>query len=208
LSSLSLGVLYLASRSPQRAMLLTRAGIAFTVVDSTCDEESVSFPNPQVLALERARAKAAAAILSADQRASKPAVVLGADTVVALGQQIFGKPADRADAVRILSQLQGTTHTVYTGHCCLRMDAGNQGEASRIAMTRVTMRSMSPQDIESYVASGESDGRAGAYAIQETGDRFVAELQGSWDTVVGLNVAMSARLYMECTESWPDGYRA
>jgi septum formation protein len=88
------------------------------------------------------------------------------------------------------------------------MDAGNQGEASRIAMTRVTMRSMSPQDIEAYVASGESDGRAGAYAIQETGDRFVAELQGSWDTVVGLNVAMSARLYLECTESWPDGYRA
>ncbi|HEX3132660.1 MAG TPA: Maf family protein [Planctomycetota bacterium] len=201
-------MLYLASRSPQRAMLLTRAGIAFTVVDSTCDEESVSFPNPQVLALERARAKAAAAVLSTNQRAGKPAVVLGADTVVALGQQVFGKPADRADAVRILSQLQGTTHTVYTGHCCLRLDTGNEGEASRIAMTRVTMRAMSAQDIEAYVASGESDGRAGAYAIQETGDRFVAEMQGSWDTVVGLNVAMSARLYLECTESWPDGYRA
>jgi septum formation protein len=189
-------------------MLLTRAGIAFTVVDSTCDEESVSFPNPQVLALERARAKAAAAVLSTDQRMSKPAVVLGADTVVALGQQIFGKPTDRADAVRMLGQLQGTTHTVYTGHCCLRVDAGHQGEASRIAMTRVTMRSMSSQDIESYVASGESDGRAGAYAIQETGDRFVAEIQGNWDTVVGLNVAMSARLYRECTDSWPTGYRA
>ena len=189
-------------------MLLTRAGITFTLVDSTCDEESVSFPNPQVLALERARAKAAAAVLSADQRAGIPAVVLGADTVVALGSQLFGKPADRADAVRMLSQLQGTTHTVYTGHCCLRVDAGNHGEASRIAMTRVTMRAMSQTDIEAYVASGESDGRAGAYAIQESGDRFVAELQGGWDTVVGLNVAMCARLYMECTESWPDGYRA
>jgi len=208
LSGLSLGVLYLASRSPQRAMLLTRAGIAFTVVDSTCDEESVSFPNPQVLALERARAKAAAAVLNADQRACKPAIVLGADTVVALGSQLFGKPANRADAVRMLGQLQNTTHTVYTGHCCLRVDAGNHGEASRIAMTRVTMRPMSQQDIEAYVASGESDGRAGAYAIQETGDRFVSELQGGWDTVVGLNVAMTARLFMECTESWPDGYRA
>jgi len=188
-------------------MLLSRAGITFTVVDSTCDEESVSFPNPQVLALERARAKAAAAVLSAAQRAENPAVVLGADTVVALGSQVFGKPADRADAVRMLSQLQGTTHTVYTGHCCLRVDPAGPSEASRIAVTRVTMRPMSQEDIEAYVASGESDGRAGAYAIQETGDRFVADLQGGWDTVVGLNVTMTARLYMECAEAWPDGYR-
>jgi septum formation protein len=69
------------------------------------------------------------------------------------------------------------------------------------------MLPMSQADIEAYVASGESDGRAGAYAIQETGDRFVADLQGAWDTVVGLNVAMMARLYCECTDSWPDGYR-
>lgn len=208
MSGLSLGVLYLASRSPQRAMLLQRAGISFTVVDSTCDEDSVSFPNPQVLALERARAKAAAAVLNADQRGVVPAVVLGADTVVALGNRVFGKPKDRADAVQMLSQLQGTTHTVYTGHCCVRVDAGQGGEAARIAMTRVTMKPMSAAEIEAYVASGESDGRAGSYAIQETGDRYVAELQGNWDTVVGLNVAMSARLYMECTEAWPDGYRA
>jgi septum formation protein len=201
-------VLYLASRSPQRAMLLKRAGIAFIVVDSTCDEESVSFPAPQVLALERARAKAAAAVLTADQRGAVPAVVLGADTVVALGNRVFGKPKDRADAAQMLGQLQGTTHTVYTGHCCMRVDAGQTGEAARIAMTRVTMKPMSSAEIEAYVASGESDGRAGAYAIQETGDRYVAELQGGWDTVVGLNVAMSARLYMECTEAWPDGYRA
>lgn len=188
-------------------MLLQRAGIVFTVVDSTCDEETVCFPNPQMLAIERARAKAAGAVLSADQLKTGPAVVLGADTVVALGSQIFGKPADRADAVRILSQLQGTTHVVYTGHCCRRIDAGNHSEAARIAMTKVTMLPMSRSDIEAYVASGESDGRAGAYAIQESGDRFVADLQGAWDTVVGLNVAMMARLYCECTDAWPDGYR-
>jgi septum formation protein len=189
-------------------MLLRRAGITFTVVDSACDEESVSFPNPQVLALERARAKAKGAVLTGEQRDVVPAVVLGADTVVALGSQVFGKPKDRADAAAMLGQLQGTTHTVYTGHCCVRVDAGHDGEAARIAMTRVTMKPMSPGEIEAYVASGESDGRAGAYAIQETGDRFVAELQGGWDTVVGLNIAMCARLFMECTETWPDGYRA
>lgn len=202
-----LGVLYLASRSPQRAMLLTRAGIPFTVVDSTCDEETVWFPDPRTLALERARAKAAAAVLSADQRAVKPAVILGADTVVALGSEIFGKPADRADAVRILSQLQDSTHTIYTGHCCLRVDAGNAYEATHVAMTHVTMRPMSRQEIEDYVASGESDGRAGAYAIQETGDRFLAGIHGDWDTVVGLNIALTARLHLECTDTWPDGYR-
>ncbi len=208
MSGLSLGVLYLASRSPQRALLLQRAGSFFHVVDSTCVEVVVSSPNPQVLALERARAKAAAAVLDATQRAAVPSVVLGADTVVALGTRIFGKPSDRADAEHILGQLQGTTHTVYTGHCCLRVDAGRHGEASRIAMTRVTMRSMTPQEITAYVAAGESDGRAGAYAIQETGDQFVTNLQGSWDTVVGLNVAMAARLYCECTDTWPDGYHA
>lgn len=189
-------------------MLLTRAGIDFTVVDSTCDEDAITFPNPQVLALERARAKAAAAVLTAAHRATVPAVVLGADTVVALGNRLFGKPRDRAHAAEMLTQLQGTTHSVYTGHCCLRVDNGHSGEAARIAMTRVTMKPMSAAEIEAYVASGESDDRAGAYAIQETADRYVAELQGSWDTVVGLNVAMSARLYLECTETWPDGYRA
>lgn len=201
-----MGVLYLASRSPQRAMLLARAGIAFAVVDSTCDEETVSFADPQRLALERARAKAAGAVLNTDQLAHKPAVVLGADTVVALGAQIFGKPGDRADAVRILGLLQNSMHTVYTGHCCRRVDAGNQREATGVAMTRVTMRPMSRQEIEAYVASGESDGRAGAYAIQESGDRFVANIAGGWDTVVGLTVAMTARLYRECAGDWPDGY--
>lgn len=192
-------VLYLASRSPQRAFLLTRAGIRFTVVDSTCDEETITSIDPPTLALERARAKAAAAVVSAEQRADKPAVVLGADTVAALDGQIFGKPADQTDAVRILGLLQGTTHTVYTGHCCRRVDGGQIRESSDVAMTRVHMRAMSRAEIEAYVASGESAGRAGAYAIQETGDRFVARLEGGWDTVVGLHVAMTARLYLACS---------
>ena len=188
-------------------MLLQRSGIRFMVVDSACDEETVRFPDPETLALERARAKAAAAVLTAEQRAHGPAVVLGADTVIALGSQVFGKPADDADAVRILGQLQGTTHTVYTGHCCRRVDGGKTHEASQVAKTLVTMRAMSPHDIEAYVASGESAGRAGAYAIQESADRFVAELRGGWDTVVGLNVAVTAGLYRECAGVWPEGYR-
>ncbi len=198
-------VLYLASNSPQRAMLLQRAHISFTVVSSSCDEETITAPHPQVLALERARAKAQGAQLPVEQRNDSRSVVVGADTVVALGMTVFGKPRDRADAVRILTSLQGTTHSVFTGHCCLRTTNGQ--EAASIAVAKITMRPMSQDEIKAYVDLGESDGRAGAYAIQESGDRYVTDLQGNWDTVVGLNVAMVARLYRECTDAWPDGYQ-
>jgi septum formation protein len=194
-------VLYLASQSPQRAMLLKKAGIEFCVVPSTCDEETINAPHPQVLALERARGKAKAAVLPAGAMG----VAVGADTVVALGMTVYGKPKDRADAVRILTALQGTTHTVYTGHCCFM--TSDQQEAASIAMTKVTMRPMTSEEINAYVASGESDGRAGAYAIQETGDKYVVDMQGSWDTVVGLNIAVVARLYRQCTDAWPTGYK-
>jgi septum formation protein len=186
-------------------MLLKRANIPFTVVASACDEETISAPHPQVLALERARGKAQGAQLTDEQRRLPQSVILAADTVVALGMTVFGKPRDRADAVRILTSLQGTTHSVFTGHCCVR--PANGQVAANIAVAKVTMRHMTADEINAYVDLGESDGRAGAYAIQETGDRYVTDLQGNWDTVVGLNVAMVARLYRECTDAWPDGYQ-
>ena len=200
-------MLLLASRSPQRALLLERAGIRFRVIASACDEETIIHPNPQMLALERARAKAQGAELDAGNGG---AVILGADTVVAFGTTVFGKPTDRADAVRILSALQGTTHSVFTGHCCLAFGADGKpaGEAARIAVARITMRQLTMDEIHAYVDSGESDGRAGAYAIQETGDRFVVDLQGGWDTVVGLNVAMVVQLHQELTDRVPDGGRS
>ena len=202
-------MLYLASQSPQRALLLTRASIVFSLADSRCDEDAIRHSIPQVLALERARGKARGAVLDVAQLASASAVALGADTVVALGQTAFGKPRDRADAERILGCLQGTTHSVFTGHCCVRFaaDGSVASEAAALTQAKITMRPLSTEEIRAYVVSGESDGRAGAYAIQEHGDRFVIDLQGSWDTVVGLNVATAARLYQECTDVWPEGYR-
>jgi septum formation protein len=186
-------------------MLLKRAGISFTVVASSCDEETITAPHPQVLALERAQAKAKGGLLSDEQRANPNGVIVGADTVVALGTTVFGKPRDRSDAVQILSRLQGTTHSVFTGHCCLHPTNGQL--ASNIAVAKITMRPMTLDEIKAYVDLGESDGRAGAYAIQETGDRYVTDIQGNWDTVVGLNVAMVARLFRECTDTWPAGYQ-
>jgi septum formation protein len=200
-------VLYLASRSPQRSQLLRKASVPFTVVPSTCDEAAIDAPAAQLLALDRACGKAAGADLAGRDRAA-PCVVLGADTVVALGRQAIGKPADRADARRILGMLQGTTHSVITAHCCLLLaaDGSRVKEARGVAIARVTMRSMTPAEIDAYVATGESDDRAGAYAIQETGDRYVVDLEGSHDTVVGLSLATVARLWREVADSPLPGY--
>ncbi len=179
-------------------MLLARAGVDFVVVPTTADEEAICAPVPTALALERARAKALAAVLS-DTLADH--VVLGADTVVALGRDLFGKPHDRADAVRILGRLSGSTHQVITGHHLVHRVGGQiTAEASGVSVAKVTMRTMSPTEIAAYVDSGESDHRAGAYAIQETGDRFVVDVQGNFETVVGLHVATVARLYRELTD--------
>jgi septum formation protein len=191
-------VLFLASQSPQRAMLLQRASVAFTVVPSTGDEDTVRHSNPQALAVARARCKAAGAVLPA----GTDGVVLAADTVVGLGDQIIGSPRDRADAVRILTALSGTTHLVATGHCCIRVSNGHvcEPEAVGLAIARVTFRALTAGEIADYVATGESDGRAGAYAVQEQGDGFVADLQGAWDTVVGLSLATVARIYREVAD--------
>ena len=194
-------MLYLASQSPQRSQLLRKAGVPFAVVPSDCDEETISAPAAQVLALDRACGKAAGARL-APASGNEPRVVLGADTVVALGREVIGKPADRADARRILGRLQGTTHSVITGHCCRLVggDGATLKEARGVAIARVTMRSMSSDEIAAYVDSGESDGRAGAYAIQETADRYVVDLEGSFDTVVGLSLSTVARLWREVAD--------
>lgn len=194
-------MLYLASTSPQRSDLLTRAGIDFQVVTSTTDESTIDIPHPQAMASERARAKAEGAVLAGlSPKWDAGDAVLAADTVVAVGRQIYGKPADDDDAMRILAALSGTTHTVTTAHALMIPQADAQAlVAVGVSMTQVTMRPLMEDEIRAYVASGESNNRAGAYAIQEHGDRFVVELKGSFDTVVGLHVNAVRRLYRECT---------
>ncbi len=175
-------MILLASRSPQRQWLLSRAGLAFRVVGSNVDEEAVLAPSPRALALARARAKARAA-------AVEEGMALGADTVVALDGRVYGSPATRAEARATLGALSGTCHEVITAHCLCRFRAGaSVAEATAVERALVTMRALAGEEIASYVDSGESDGRAGAYAIQERGDRFVSAIDGDWDTIVGLHV--------------------
>ena len=182
-------MLYLASQSPQRATLLTRAAVVFTVIHSSCDEETISAPLPQALAIDRARAKARGA------SAPEGAIVLGADTVVALGREVLGSPRDAAAAAAMLAKLSGTTHQVMTAHCLWR--AGSDVDAVALSTARVTMRPLSPQEISDYAASGEGIGKAGGYAIQEKADRFVVEVQGAIETVIGLHVPTVAKLWRE-----------
>lgn len=191
-------MLYLASRSPQRATLLARAGVVFAVVPCPCDEDTITLPVPQALAIERARAKARAG------QAPAGGVVLGADTVVALGREVLGNPADPAGVAAMLARLSGTTHQVMTAHCLLR--AGGGPEAVALSTARVTMRPLSVEEITAYAATGEGVGKAGGYAIQERADRFVVDLQGAVETVIGLHVPTVAKLWREVAEGVLPGY--
>ena len=165
--------LLLASTSPRRRALLEAAGIPFTAVSPEVEETAPERGDPAAVALENAEAKA---------RAVRGDLVLAADTVVALDGLLLHKPRDDADARRILRALSGTTHVVVTA-IALRV----RGDVHTACVeTRVTMRSLSDTEIDAYVATGESKGKAGAYAIQEHGDRFVERLDGPYDNVVGL----------------------
>ncbi|MBI5723717.1 MAG: septum formation protein Maf [Planctomycetes bacterium] len=179
--------LVLASSSPRRRALLAEAGYVFDVVPSP-------FVEPQIVAgglPPRGYAEALAYFKARSVAARHRQVcVLGADTIVAVGGanpaadgRILGKPSDSADARGMLETLSGSRHAVITGLALL-----GPGPRRTIVSdtTFVTMRKMTTQEIEQYIASGEWIGKAGAYAIQETGDRFITKVEGSWSNVVGL----------------------
>ncbi len=177
----------LASSSPRRHALLRelmgeliRHGtVSFEVCPVDVDETPPAGATPSETARALAEAKARAA------PRGQGAVVVGADTVVvAPDGEILGKPADAEHARQILRRLSGTTHSVITGVCVVGGAPGRTATAS--VETRVTMREMSEDEIDRYVASGEPFGKAGAYAIQETGDQYVTSVDGSWSNVVGL----------------------
>jgi septum formation protein len=176
-------VLVLASQSPRRAEILRQAGIPFTVRAAPVDETPLPGEDPadyvQRLAVEKALAVEAA---SAE-------TVLGADTTVVIDGQMLAKPADPADAGRMLALLSGRCHEVLTG-VCLRQGARLIQD---YATTRVWFALMSASEIEEYVASGEPADKAGAYAIQGLAAKFVERIDGCYFNVMGLPVALVYR---------------
>lgn len=177
--------LVLASASPRRAELLSSAGFSFDVAAADVDETPRPAEAPRAYALRVARDKA----LAIAERVPD-AAILAADTVVVAGTHLLGKPASAADAARMLALLSGTTHVVQTA---VVLRAGPQ-VLEDVAETRVEFCRLSSAEIDWYVASGEPDGKAGAYAIQGRGARFVTAIEGSWSNVVGLPVASVYRM--------------
>lgn len=189
--------LILASASPRRRQLLAEAGFDFDVV-----EPPVGEPEDLPAGLTPTRRAEALAYFKARLVAERGAggCVLGADTIVSLGGQVLGKAADCGEAGRMLSRLSGTRHAVITGVALVDQAVGRLIASET---TYVTMRPMSDREIADYVHSGEWAGKAGAYAIQETADRFVAKLEGSFSNVVGLPIELVRRMLDELYRSAP-----
>ncbi|WP_072912271.1 Maf family protein [Pseudobutyrivibrio xylanivorans] len=175
----------LASNSPRRKELLAQAGIEFIVDPADIDEvTSETFPAKVVEDLSRQKALAVAG-------KHKGEIVLAADTVVAFDDKILGKPKDEEDAFRMLTELSGRAHQVYTGVTIV--DAG--GEVKTFSeCTEVTMYENSPEAIRSYIASKEPIDKAGAYGIQGLGAVLVKGIEGDYNNVVGLPLAKVYRV--------------
>ncbi len=177
--------LLLASTSPQRRAILEQLHLPFEVAAPRFEESSSTGADPVELVLAHARGKA---LSVADAAGERP--VLGVDTAVVLDGVVYGKPAGAAEAAEMLERLAGTTHEVVSGLCLL---APGWEELHHEA-TRVTFRPLTPRDLGVYLAAGEWEGRAGAYAIQGLGAALVERIEGDYLNVVGLPGALLVRL--------------
>ena len=190
--------IYLASRSPRRRELLAHIGVRFHLLlfralpasDPEVSEAPRAGETPRQYVMRVARAKAAAGWQRLLQRRLPQAPVLAADTAVALGEHIFCKPLDRREAAAMLAALAGRRHEVLTA---VALSYGSRLE-SALSVSDVEFRQLAASEIEDYVASGECDDKAGAYAIQGRAARFVAEIRGSHSGIVGLPLYETTQL--------------
>ena len=177
--------LVLASASPRRLQLLSSLGLQLEVSPVDIDETPTPGEDPAALALRLAEAKAAVAA-----RRHPGRVVVAADTVVALGAQALGKPADAVEAAAMLQQLSGTRHEVFTAVAACR----DRQAGSRLSRSEVDFRTLEAREIEAYVGTGEPMDKAGAYGIQGVAAIFVSRLCGSYSGVVGMPLHDTAEL--------------
>ena len=191
----------LASRSPRRVdllrQLLDEHGVSdtFDVDPADVDETPRSGESPRDMVLRLAVDKAAAV---AARHIGDDIIVIGADTTVDVDGESLGQPADLAEAASMLRRLSGRTHWVHTGVC---VTAGTR-RASRVESTRVTMVPFTDELLGRYLATGESLGKAGAYAVQGEGAMLVARVAGSMTAVIGLPLGVLADLLGEVAPGW------
>ena len=191
----------LASQSPRRIELMREAGFDVQVIPADIDESARPGEGPFELVERLARAKAEAV---SSAHAAPGETVVAADTIVALDGELLGKPADEADARRMLRALSGKTHQVATGVCI----AHGERIDSFVDITDVTFYELSDAEIDAYVATGEPMDKAGAYGIQGRGALFVAGIEGDYYNVMGLPVCrlgrILARLGVDCARLWSE----
>lgn len=198
--------LILASASPRRRELLAQAGYNFEVQASSVPELRGPGEDAIQFATRLAREKAGEVFARRSPEIVEPVIVLGADTVVVCDGELMGKPADAADATRMLLLLSGRTHHVVTGVAVVWgspvTGAGDSPAIVEVAaeMTQVTMQTLSPQEVCRYVSSGEPMDKAGAYAIQGYAGRWIPRINGCYFNVVGLPLALVGSL-LEGVES-------
>ena len=178
--------IYLASRSPRRQELLRQVGVRFEVLPAAVAERREPAQAPADYAVAMALAKARAALASAP--GTLP--VLGADTDVVIGDEILGKPANRDEAIAMLSRLAGRTHEVFSS---VAVVLDGRAETA-LSVTRVSFGAITPQQAGAYWDTGEPADKAGAYAIQGCGAQFVREIHGSYSGVVGLPLYETVQL--------------
>ncbi|MFD2612566.1 Maf family protein [Paenibacillus gansuensis] len=180
--------LVLASSSPRRRELIENLKLPYEVTASHVDESTPegTAPSDIVEMLSVRKAEAVASLLSAGEAGKR--IVIGSDTIVVLDGEVLGKPEDEEDAFRMLSRLQGRSHQVYTGICCIAVDTGQREVAHRI--TEVEMKNLSGDRIRSYIATGEPSDKAGSYGIQGIGATLIEKINGDYFNVVGLPVAL------------------
>ena len=191
-------MIYLASRSPRRRELLTQIGVRFHLLlfrarpgeGLDVDEDPLAGELPAAYVERVARDKAEAGWRRLMQRNLPQAPVLAADTTVALGERILGKPASREEAAAMLAELSDSQHEVLTA---IALKYGDWME-SALSRSEVRFKKLTPEEIRQYVATRECDDKAGGYAIQGRAARFITELRGSYSGVMGLPLYETAQL--------------
>jgi septum formation protein len=188
--------IYLASQSPRRSQLLTQLGIAHELLLPSAEEDAEALeavlPHeaPKAYVQRVTQLKLKAALLRLEQRGLPQAPVLCSDTTVALGRTIYGKPADAADAARMLRALSGQTHRVITA---VAVGLGDR-VLTACSESRVTFATLDDADITTYISSGEPMGKAGAYAVQGGAAAFISKISGSYSGIMGLPLFETAQL--------------
>ena len=193
--------IYLASQSPRRSQLLDQLGISHQILVPDAQEAEAAEALEALLPGESPSAyvqrvtglKLDAAVQRLIGRGLPEAPILCADTTVARGRVIYGKPVDAPDAVRLLTELSGHTHRVLTA-VALQVPFGSAGRAPALSVSRVTFAEMSPTQIGAYVATGEPRGKAGDYGVQGRAAAHIQRISGSYSGIMGLPLYETAQL--------------